>query len=373
MSSQYDALVDLEIFEFSFLYINEKQRNPAWPPVYPKRISYEFLPQPKLPWPASMKYRLNTNITPVLDRHDFDAMILHGFYDSSAAWQSIRWCRKNNRPYLIRCDANVTKEKGFLRRLSRKILISKKISDAGALLYIGTQNKKYYQLYGARNEQLFLTPWEIDYDNLEVYYKKALSERLSLRSHIGVRSNECVIITVSRLLSWKGYDNLIPVIYKLTKDNLPVRLIIVGEGPYRNKMEEMISEYNAPIHLLGHLDREGVINSLVSSDIFVLPSNQEPWGLVVNEAAFCGLPLVLSSAVGAGSDLLKTGENGYIFETGNQNSLYQYLHKLVLDKSLREEMGQKSLEIITNWRQQNHAISGYEKALKHALKIEERC
>jgi glycosyltransferase involved in cell wall biosynthesis len=369
MSAQYESLADLRDFEFTLLYLNEKQRNPAWPPVCPKRIKCEFLPQPKLPWPASVRYHLNANIIPVLDKYDFDAMILHGIYNSSAVWQSIWWCKKNNRPYLLRCDANVTKEQGFLRRLSRKILISNKIADAGALLYIGTQNKKYYQLYGASQEQFFLAPWEIDYDDIEKYFNDGINKRSENRAELGINENECAIVTVSRLVAWKGYDLLLPVISKLAENDLPIKLIIVGEGSYRKEIEEMVSKYKIPVHLCGNLDRQGVVRCFTASDVFVLASHQEPWGLVVNEAAFCGLPMILSSAVGAGADLLEPGKNGYIFESGDSESLYKYLFRLIQDKALRINMGQKSKAIITEWREQNPAIGGYEKALKHALEI----
>lgn len=81
-------------------------------------------------------------------------------------------------------------------------------------------------------------------------------------------------------------------------------MVVAGEGPYRARIEELIEQYSAPVTLCGNLGRKDVVRAMVASDIFVLPSYQEPWGLVVNEAALCGLPLVVGNQVGAGADLV---------------------------------------------------------------------
>jgi len=378
MSAQYDVLADLDDFEFHILFRHHSQGNPAWAPVYPTKVEYDFLPPYKgRLMPSKLKRCLNGNITGLLDSYDFDAMILHGIYDSSAVRQAIAWCNAHKRPYLLRCDANVAKEKSLFRRLSRRLLIGRRIQSAAGLLYIGTQNRKYYELFGARREQLFLAPWEIDYKNLEAYYTEAIARRDNLRAELGFHNGQCVVVTVSRLLWRKGYDTLIPVIGRLYKEGLPVKLVVVGEGSYRTRIEELIEQYSAPVILCGNLGRGDVVRAMAASDIFVLASYQEPWGLVVNEAALCGLPLVVSDQVGAGADLVVRGENGYIYNVDNQNSMYSYLLELVQQKSIRISMARCSRKIIDDWRKSHPAIEGYESALqcamKHVYKESQRC
>ena len=373
MSAQYDALASLEDFEFCLLFRHRSQGEAAWAPVCPTKVKYDFLP----PYngrlvPSKLKRCLNGNITGLLDSYDFDAMILHGIYDSSAVWQAIAWCSTRKRPYFLRCDANIAREKSLFRRLSRRVLIGRSIQLAAGLLCIGTQNQKYYELFGARQEQFFLAPWEIDYENLEAYYSEAIAQRDDLRAEFGFHNGQCVIITVSRLLHRKGYDTLIPIISQLSKEGLPVKLAVAGEGPYRTRIEELIEQYSAPVTLCGNLGRKDVVRAMVASDIFVLPSYQEPWGLVVNEAALCGLPLVVGNQVGAGADLVVQGKNGFMYPAKDKDMLYDYLKRLTVDNKLREEMGKASGQILRSWRENASAIKGYKKALEHAVRVGDR-
>lgn len=369
VSAQYDAFSELEKYQFHFLYINEKQRNPAWKPSFPKQVSYSYLPEPKKCWPPNLSYHLNANIFPTLNEHNFDALILHSFYDSSAAWQSMSWCRRNNKPYLIRTDANIRHETSFKKKLLLKPLIGRNVRGAAGYLCIGQRNREYFEYYGADSRKIFNAPWEIDYDTLEKYHEAAIAERDILREQWGIHKEECAFVIVARLQECKGFHLLIPAIAALTNEGLKVKLIIVGEGSFRNTILELINKYNAPANLCGNLDRGEVAKALSISDVFVLPSFYEPWGLVVNEAALCGLPLVLSDVVGAGPDLLHENINGFSFESGNLDSLIEALRPLASKQDLRVQMGNKSKEVIARWRNEHSAIDGYRKALNYVFGI----
>ena len=84
------------------------------------------------------------------------------------------------------------------------------------------------------------------------------------------------------------------------------------------------------------------------ADVFVLPSADEPWGLVINEAMGSGLPIVASERVGAAADLIRPGYNGFRFPPGDRAALAQAL-RLALQDGAKERMGQGSLEIIRGW------------------------
>ena len=273
----------------------------------------------------------------------------------------------NKKPYLLRSDANVNKEGTFFRRMSRKLLIGRKISYAAAILTIGTQNRKYYELFGGRQEQFFLAPWEIDYEDLEQNYQQAADKRQAIREEIGLDDNDCAIVVVGRLLHLKGYDTLIPAISKFPKENSAVKLVIVGDGPYRKDIEQLLIRYNLSAHFCGNLDRNKVIQVMTASDIFVISSYREAWGLVVNEAALCGLPLITSAAVGASNDLVVNGLNGYVYPPYDSSLLYKYLANLVSDKNMRKKMGENSRRIIAKWRKEASALEGYKKVLAAAL------
>jgi len=83
--------------------------------------------------------------------------------------------------------------------------------------------------------------------------------------------------------------------------------------------------------------------------VFALPSGDEPWGLVVNEAMCFSLPVVASDQVGAAGDLVRRGVNGFVFSHGDVRSLSEHLELLLSDPVLRARFGQKSREIIEHW------------------------
>jgi glycosyltransferase involved in cell wall biosynthesis len=86
------------------------------------------------------------------------------------------------------------------------------------------------------------------------------------------------------------------------------------------------------------------------ADVFVLPSKEEPWGMVVAEAMCFGLPVITSDRVGAAMDLVKDGYNGFIFPAGNSKELANCIEKLInLSSEERLLFGKRSKEIITQW------------------------
>lgn len=373
MSAQYDALAELDDFEVTVLFRNRDLGNAAWTPDTPERVAFEYLQPSPFPWPRNLKHRFNGNIRPLLSRYDFDVMVLHGLWDSSAIRQAVRWCRRHNRPYLYRCDGNVEKEqKSLLRSIIRRVLVGDRVQRAAGLLVIGEQNKRYYEVFGGREDQFFLAPWEFDYHNVETALKKVGAQREAIREELGLTDTVC-IVTIGRLLQLKGLDTVIPVVARLSRqDGLAVHMLVGGEGPYRPALESLIKETNAPVTLCGNLDREHVVRTLVASDIFVLASAREAWGLVVNEAALCSLPMVVSHAVGAGPDLVLPDDNGFIFHAGDQERLHAIFRKLIDDPALRQGMGQRSAEILQRWRAENRAVDGYEKAFRAALSLPPR-
>ena len=102
-------------------------------------------------------------------------------------------------------------------------------------------------------------------------------------------------------------------------------------------------------------------------DVLVLPSAFEPWGLVINEVMNAGRAVVVSDQVGCGPDLVRKGENGYVFQAGDIAGLRQALVNLLSDPQKCRAMGQKSLEIINTWGIEED-VAGLKLALAYAMK-----
>jgi glycosyltransferase involved in cell wall biosynthesis len=99
----------------------------------------------------------------------------------------------------------------------------------------------------------------------------------------------------------------------------------------------------------GGLDEEALARRYAAADVFALLSQHEPWGVVVNEAAASGLPLVLSDRVGAAYDLLDDGENGFLVPAEDVDAAATAIRTLAADGELRRRMGERSRELVSDW------------------------
>lgn len=159
------------------------------------------------------------------------------------------------------------------------------------------------------------------------------------RSGLGIRHGEVVLISVGRLVSIKGFENLIEAVGRLISDGVLTKLLIVGDGPDRSRYEELIRgrALSANIRLLGQ--RDDVPDLLRSSDCFVLASRSEGLSCSIIEAMAAGLPVVATD-VGGNCELVQEGVSGYLVPYGDLDALVSRLKQIVVDADRRIQLGQ---------------------------------
>ena len=151
------------------------------------------------------------------------------------------------------------------------------------------------------------------------------------------------ILFLGRLHSVKGIDMLINVHKELFySGKISDKLIIVGDGPLKNTLE-LSAEH---IEYYPFMSQKEILSIMSKAKYFCLPSNSEPWGVVIHEAAAAGLPIVTTTNCGAASSFVKQGYNGYFFEPGNAFKLKDILLKMN-EKNQQEihNMGKRSFEL----------------------------
>jgi glycosyltransferase involved in cell wall biosynthesis len=111
------------------------------------------------------------------------------------------------------------------------------------------------------------------------------------------------------------------------------------------------------LHLTGDLPADRTAEVYAAADVFALLSTRETWGVVVNEAAASGLPLVLSDRVGAAYDLLRDGENGFLVGAGDVAATGEAFARLAADTGLRARAGERSRELVRDWDYESSAES----------------
>lgn len=198
---------------------------------------------------------------------------------------------------------------------------------------------KYYQ---CKKECIRIIP--LPYDKVDFSPIK--------RSEIGMNEGDTYLISVGRLVRRKGYDFLLDVISELTE----VKLLIVGEGPEKKNLEMIIDKLKLQdrVILLGNVSEELKFQYLSNSDIYVLSSVHEGFGIVLQEAMQVGLPIV-STDFGGQVDLVRDGENAFLVKYGNKKMMVDAIRKLIGDKNTAEMMRVMNLKRIKEFESANVA------------------
>lgn len=160
------------------------------------------------------------------------------------------------------------------------------------------------------------------------------------------------LLCVARYIPTKGHQYLCDAFAELCSEGVTGdwELWIAGTGELEDDVRNSPSGRHARIRHLGFIQPDAMPELMAQCGLFVLPSTYEPWGVVVQEHACAGFPLLLSSAVGASERFLREGINGYRFEAGNKQELKKALAFVMhrSDQDLRG-MGERSARIGAEW------------------------
>jgi glycosyltransferase involved in cell wall biosynthesis len=234
----------------------------------------------------------------------------------------------------------------------------------------GTATKEYLLRRGILASKIF-TAWNvIDNDAIEQECKESLKKGnvKKLRARLGLE-NKKMILSVAYLSERKGLQYLIQAYAKLKKEDNDFALVIVGDGPYKQDLKRLSVQNDIETIFAGYVS--DLVDYYLAADVFVLPTLQDVWGFVINEAMVCGCPIITTYDAGASRDLVKNGVNGYVVETRNVEQLYQTVKRILGDHRLRQDMKKASRNIIHDFSCEK-SLEGYRAAIDHVLSEQKR-
>jgi glycosyltransferase involved in cell wall biosynthesis len=237
----------------------------------------------------------------------------------------------------------------------RKFVFGKILfSFADYFLFIGNENKRFYKIYGVAENKLRFAPYAVDNKRFDRDFKKLSPRKNDLRKALDIPLDKTVILFSGKYIEKKRPMDLLAA-FQQCKNRDGAYLIFMGEGELRPVMERFIEKNNLQnIKLTGFVNQSKVAEYYAAADLFVMCSQEgETWGLSTNEAMNFHLPLLLSDLTGSSADLVKAGENGYVFKTGEVDDLAEKLELLLSQapEKLRE-MGRVSAKIINGYSYQ---------------------
>lgn len=273
-----------------------------------------------------------------LDRNKFDLVVICGIA-SPTQMLAIQYCQLRGIPYAIEGDGAFPKDGQGLKERVKRGLISK----AELCFSTGKMHDAYYRQYGAREDTIVPYPFTSVEEKDVREAPVSREEKTRLKQELNM-TEDTVFLAVGQFIPRKGFDVLLEAACQLPKD---VGIYIVGGQPTGEYLQMQENWGLDQVHFVPFVSRQTLARYFEAADAFVLPTREDIWGLVVNEAMAYGLPVVTTTRCNAGLELVKEGVNGYLVEPEDAQGLANALNQL-LDRD-REEMGRDALETVRNY------------------------
>jgi glycosyltransferase involved in cell wall biosynthesis len=225
-----------------------------------------------------------------------DIVVIHGHAEPEMLLATAA-CRVMSVPYLLRGESHPETAAIGARRLARHVLASFTVSGAAGALPIGQRNAAFYDRYGSIPH--FRAPYTVDNDRFRTTSDAMRPLRTERLKSLGLDPHRPTAIFSGKLTPRKRPFDAVRAIERCEGE---LNLLILGTGPLQEEVRRFESQL--PIRCLGFINQADLPGWYASGDILVLPSEKEPWGLVVNEGMACGLVPVVSEAVGCAPDLV---------------------------------------------------------------------
>ncbi len=352
---QQEENLDVTAFFFS-----DKSVGGYWDPGFGRMVEWdvpllggykhEFLPQLLKEKPNSgIFFRpLNGGIIRVLREQKFDLVWMHGYatLNSLVVMAAAKWFGAK---VLLNADSSsLVNQNSQMKEAAKRIYMGLVRSLVDCTFVAGHSNQAYWRRYFG--DRMIYQPFPYSVDNAYFRERVARVNVAEVKSRLGIVEGIPVILYASKLQKRKRCMDLVLAYKELlgrTRDREPPYLLIAGDGEERQSLEQVVQESGlARVQFLGFQNQSQLPELFAVCDFFVLPSENEPWGLIVNEVMNAARPVVVTDQVGCQKDLVENGVNGHVYRVGDIAALSEILETLAGDAELRRRMGQASLRIV---------------------------
>jgi glycosyltransferase involved in cell wall biosynthesis len=285
---------------------------------------------------------VNPSVVTALRRGRFDALIVHG-WAYATNWLAFAACAWLGIPLLLRGESNGLREPRGWRRALKRIGLGWLLRQAAGVLAIGSLNRRFYERHGVRADRIFFAPYAVD--NAFFRHAAAGVSRAALRREQGIAENATVFAFCGKLIGIKRPLDVLAAFERLQgRDRAALRF--VGDGPLRGAIEARAAKVPNVV-VTGFRNQHALPREYALADVLVLPSEFEPWGLVVNEALNFGLSVIASDQVGAAPDLVRAEDGGEIVPVGDIDRLAAAMRRTMDERALRPSGATK--RVIDEW------------------------
>lgn len=299
----------------------------------------------------SFNYEFTTSVIQLYQTiFSADTVVVYGHYHRLFRW-CILFAKLLRKHLVLTSDATSTQgiagSKGFRLKLKPLLFSGLYNQIANALFVPSGASKNYFESIGVHSHKIVLTPYTVNEQLISEAYQQA-DINIFKKKH-SIPSDAFIILFCAKLISRKRPQDLIQSFATANLDN--AYLVIVGDGPMRYELESMAVEMGvaSKVHFTGFVDYVLLPGYYKIASVLVVPAEHEPYGLPVNEAMLCGVPVIASTAVGAAGDLIEEGQTGWTYPTGNLMRLTELLKHTYNNRATLSEMAENCIHKMKSW------------------------
>ena len=274
----------------------------------------------------------------------FDVVVIHG-YSSTTAMLAIAWLKLHKIPFYLEVDGGLIREESAKKYRFKKMLVG----SAAYWLSSGDATTDFLVHYGAVREKCIKYPFT-SLDSCDILDSVASrEEKQALRRELGMECDK-MILSIGQFIPRKGFDILLEAASQMKEK---ADIFIVGGEPTEEYLRLCEEKKLTNVHFCGFMKKEKLLSVYRAADLFVLPTREDIWGLVVGEAMAYGLPVITTDKCVAGLELVRDGVNGYIVPVEDAPALAEKMDAVLAGPM--EAMGAAALERIRPYTIENMA------------------
>jgi glycosyltransferase involved in cell wall biosynthesis len=256
-------------------------------------------------------------------------------------------CKLRGVPFSVESDTQLSHDLSGWREWLKGKIYPVILDWPAVVIPGGKRQANLFRHYGVSEDKISISHMTTDIRKIN---RILTLPRDEFRASVGIGADNIVVLYVGRLEPYKGVAVLLEGFEKALKQNRNLMLAVIGDGSMMQDVKNFRDRLGlSRVHIAGRQSVESVTQWMRSSEMLVLPSLHEQWGMVVNEAMTCGLPVIVSDACGCADDLVENGRTGFVFPSGDLEEFAARVLQLAADSSKREQMGLEGQRLIEPW------------------------
>lgn len=291
----------------------------------------------------------NSGLWKLIREGHFDAVLCYASYVRATFWIAYSAAKFSGAAFLFGTDTTTLapRDRRSWKIAFKKLLWPRLFRLADQVIVPSSGTRDLMLSLGVSDDRITLTPYTVD--NAWWIQRSNQIDREGVRASWGASPADAVILFCAKLQPWKRPLDLLHAFAKLNLAN--TRLVFAGSGPLRAQLEAeaLTLGVDSRVRFLGFVNQSQLPAVYRSADLMVLPSEYEPFAVVVNEAMCCGCPVIASDRVGAARDLVAPVNPEFVFRCGDVDALVATLRNGVGDRIRLRALGGLAIAHMQSW------------------------